>query len=79
METDESHSPKTDNQTTSNCDNFLEETAESFAEFINELKTSGFCIIKLLFKWPQYVSKYWERSMPPELRDMYLKIYRFYL
>lgn len=74
-----SNVPANGSQIASNCNKFYEETADSFAEFINELKTSGFCIIKLLFTWPQYVSKYWEQPLPSELRDVYLKIYRFYL
>lgn len=70
---------KTGDNTPPSLDQFFGETVESFAQFINEIKTSGFCIIKLLFTWPQYISKFWEHPMPSELREVYLKIYRFYL
>lgn len=58
---------------------FEENNSHLFESFMNDIKKSGFSLIKLVLKWPQYISKCWEQIMPQEILDLYIKMYTFYL
>lgn len=42
-------------------------------------QASPFCLIILVFKWSQFISRFWEQPIPKEIQEQYLKIYSFYL
>lgn len=69
-------SPKNDEIT---CEEFQKATDVDFNHFIESLKEKNFDVIALTFKWPHYISKFWESSIPKELRQMFLQIYEFHL
>lgn len=57
---------------------FQEVTADIFDELIKEIKEDDFNVIALVTKWIQNISRFWERKIPIEILDLYLKLYQYH-
>lgn len=57
---------------------FLIKSEESFNNFIDEIKTNGFCISDIIVRWLETISKYWQDNLPKNILENFLTIYEFY-
>lgn len=51
----------------------------SCSQLIEDIKQNGFCISDLMLKWLKEMSMFWEKKLPREIIECYLKIYELHL